>query len=196
MAALRSGRASESSVDTHKNPPPLAPAAPPSRRLLLPASHPPCCAAVGAGILSLPFAFRAAGWAGGLLATFGVAAIESFTLYVLARYAEVTGSATYSDLVSEVAGSCRRLGPPLGAGAGLWACHTQVFSSAGPPAASWANHLPAARRVHLALAQHPPPCCPAPLSSQVRKMLGKKASLAMSAVLLVYSYGSGGTRLD
>lgn len=59
----------------------------------------PCPAAVGAGVLSLPFAFYAAGWAGGLLATAAVAAIEAFTLYVLARYAEVTGSATYSGLV-------------------------------------------------------------------------------------------------
>ncbi|KAL4420656.1 hypothetical protein ABPG75_010312 [Micractinium tetrahymenae] len=78
--------------------------------------------AVGAGVLSLPFAFFAAGWAGGLLATIAVASIEAFTLYVLARYAEVTGSATYSDLV--------------------------------------------------------------------RKMLGRKASAAMSIVLIIYSYGS------
>ena len=56
-------------------------------------------AAVGAGVLSLPFAFRCAGWAGGILATLLVAATEAFTLYVLARYAEVTGSRTYSDLV-------------------------------------------------------------------------------------------------
>lgn len=84
----------------------------------------PSPAAVGAGVLSLPFAFRAAGWAGCLLATLAVAATEAFTLYVLARYAEVTGSATYSDLV--------------------------------------------------------------------RKMLGRKASAAMSIVLIIYSYGSGG----
>lgn len=38
------------------------------------------CAAVGAGVLSLPFAFRAAGWAGGLLLTLAVAAVEAFTL--------------------------------------------------------------------------------------------------------------------
>ncbi|KAL4451420.1 hypothetical protein ABPG77_009492 [Micractinium sp. CCAP 211/92] len=78
--------------------------------------------AVGAGVLSLPFAFYAAGWAGGLLATATVASIEAFTLYVLARYAEVTGSATYSGLV--------------------------------------------------------------------RNMLGRKASAAMSVVLIIYSYGS------
>lgn len=78
--------------------------------------------AVGAGVLSLPFAFREAGWAGCLLMTLAVAIIEAFTLYVLARYAEVTGSGTYSDLV--------------------------------------------------------------------RKMLGRKASLAMSLVLIIYSYGS------
>lgn len=78
---------------------------------------------MGAGVLSLPFAFRAAGWAGCLIATLVVAAIETFTLYVLARYAEATGSATYSQLV--------------------------------------------------------------------RKMLGRKASLAMSIVLIIYSYGSG-----
>jgi amino acid permease len=57
-----------------------------------------------------------------LIATLVVAAIETFTLYVLARYAEATGSATYSQLV--------------------------------------------------------------------RKMLGRKASLAMSIVLIIYSYGS------
>lgn len=69
--------------------------------------HPPAdhaanmvpAAAVGAGVLSLPFAFREAGWAGCLLMTLAVAIIEAFTLYVLARYAEVTGSGTYSDLV-------------------------------------------------------------------------------------------------
>ena len=37
-------------------------------------------AAIGAGVLSLPFAFRAAGWAGGLLLTAAVAAVEGFTM--------------------------------------------------------------------------------------------------------------------
>eukprot|EP00887_Chlorella_sp_A99_P007320 scaffold2.g7320.t1 len=78
--------------------------------------------AIGAGVLSLPFAFQCAGWAGGLLSTVFIAAVEAFTLYVLSRYAEFTGTSSYSQLV--------------------------------------------------------------------RRMLGKKASMAMSIILLLYSFGS------
>lgn len=56
-------------------------------------------AAVGAGVLCFPSAFRDAGWAGGLLLLVSVAATEAFTLYVLSRYAESTGARTYSSLV-------------------------------------------------------------------------------------------------
>lgn len=70
--------------------------------------------AIGAGVLSLPFAFRAAGWAGGLLLTAAVAAVEGFTMYVLARYAEWTGSKTYSDLVRKMLGRKAALSMSLG----------------------------------------------------------------------------------
>ena len=73
---------------------------------------PPAAPAVGAGVLSLPFAFRCAGWAGGLVLTFSMAAAEAFTLYVLARYAESTNSNSYSSLVRP---------PPSSAPARGWA---------------------------------------------------------------------------
>ena len=62
-------------------------------------------AAVGAGVLSLPFAFKCAGWLGGILILFAVALIESFTLYILSRWAEATGAKSYGELVH------RSLGP-------------------------------------------------------------------------------------
>lgn len=40
---------------------------------------------VGAGVLSFPFAFRAFGWAAGLVAVVAIGSVESFTLYVLRR---------------------------------------------------------------------------------------------------------------
>ena len=36
--------------------------------------------AIGAGVLSLPYAYSAAGWAGGLISTLVIASIEAFTL--------------------------------------------------------------------------------------------------------------------
>lgn len=60
--------------------------------------------AVGGGILSLPFAFGRAGWAGGLIILFSVAAVEIFTLYVLSRWAEATSAASYGELVHRVLG--------------------------------------------------------------------------------------------
>lgn len=60
--------------------------------------------AVGAGLLSLPFTFGRAGWAGGLLILAGVAAVECFTLYVLSRWAEATGAASYGELVHRALG--------------------------------------------------------------------------------------------
>jgi sodium-coupled neutral amino acid transporter 7/8 len=60
--------------------------------------------AVGAGILSLPYAFRSAGWAGGLFVIILIATIESFTLYVLSRYAETSGSKTYTQLCTKYLG--------------------------------------------------------------------------------------------
>jgi hypothetical protein len=62
--------------------------------------------AVGAGVLSFGFAFRCTGWAVGLLLTFFIAAVEAFTLYVLSRYAERSGTKTYSALVRASAPAC------------------------------------------------------------------------------------------
>lgn len=59
---------------------------------------------VGVGVLSLPYAFRSAGWAGGLALLAFVAVTEAFTLYVLSRYAEHTDSATYSSVVRSMLG--------------------------------------------------------------------------------------------
>lgn len=61
-------------------------------------------AAVGAGVLSLPFAFRCAGYIGGPLILASVAIIESFTLYVLSKWAEKTNAASYGEVVLRSAG--------------------------------------------------------------------------------------------
>lgn len=61
-------------------------------------------AAVGAGVLSLPYAFRCAGWAGGILVLVSVAATESFTLYVLSRHCDVSGANTYGELIYRTLG--------------------------------------------------------------------------------------------
>lgn len=75
---------------------------------------------VGVGVLSLPYAFRAAGWAGGLALLAFVAFTEAFTLYVLSRYAEHTDATTYSTVVR--AGSARP-----GPGAGVCALTTSLL---------------------------------------------------------------------
>lgn len=67
-------------------------------------------AAVGAGVLSLPYAFMCAGWAGGALILAIVATVESFTLYVLSRWAERTRASSYGELVH------RALGPAAATG--------------------------------------------------------------------------------
>lgn len=61
-------------------------------------------AAVGAGVLSLPFAFRCAGYIGGPLILATVAIAESFTLYVLSKWAEKTNAASYGEVVLRSAG--------------------------------------------------------------------------------------------
>ncbi|KDD73837.1 transmembrane amino acid transporter protein, partial [Helicosporidium sp. ATCC 50920] len=60
--------------------------------------------AVGVGVLSLPYAFRCAGWAGGLFLIATIAATEAFTLYVLSRYAEFTRASSYSSMVHRMLG--------------------------------------------------------------------------------------------
>jgi amino acid permease len=62
-------------------------------------------AAVGAGVLSLPFAFRCAGYIGGPLILAIVAITESFTLYVLSKWAEKTNAASYGEVVLRSAGT-------------------------------------------------------------------------------------------
>lgn len=56
--------------------------------------------AIGAGILSLPYAFRCTGWAAGCAAILLLGAVEAYTAFVLCRFAEHTGSKTYGALVS------------------------------------------------------------------------------------------------
>ncbi|GBF99905.1 hypothetical protein Rsub_12813 [Raphidocelis subcapitata] len=63
-----------------------------------------CNSAVGAGVLSLPFAFRCAGLAGGLLLCLLVAVAESFSLYVLSKFAERYDAPSYGSLVRRALG--------------------------------------------------------------------------------------------
>lgn len=57
--------------------------------------------AVGAGVLSFPYAFRHLGWAAALVAVAGIAVAEGFTLYVVARFAEYTKQRSYAGLVRD-----------------------------------------------------------------------------------------------
>ena len=61
-------------------------------------------AAVGAGVLSLPYAFMCAGWVGGALILAIVAIVESYTLYILSRWAERTRAGSYGELVHRALG--------------------------------------------------------------------------------------------
>lgn len=106
--------------------------------------------------------------------------------YVIARYAEWTGSKTYSDLVRRI--SCcvmvciyTRTTWPVMAESWLHPQHfgcrcVELQAAATPPL------LPADDQVQTRCR------CP---HVQVRKMLGKKAALLMSLGLLFYTYGSG-----
>ncbi|PNH01391.1 putative sodium-coupled neutral amino acid transporter 7, partial [Tetrabaena socialis] len=59
---------------------------------------------VGAGVLSLPFAFQATGLLGGILLCFVVGTAEALTLYVLAKFAERYEATTYVELVRRALG--------------------------------------------------------------------------------------------
>lgn len=72
-----------------------------------------CNSAIGAGVLSLPFAFRCAGLLGGLALCLGVGAAESFSLYVLSKFAERYGAHSYGSLVRRALG--RKLSSTLSA---------------------------------------------------------------------------------
>ncbi|KAF6255255.1 transmembrane amino acid transporter protein-domain-containing protein [Scenedesmus sp. NREL 46B-D3] len=69
-----------------------------------------CNTAIGAGVLGLPFAFRCSGLVGTLLLFAAVATLESFTMYVLAKYAERYDAPSYGSLIR------RALGRKTGAG--------------------------------------------------------------------------------
>eukprot|EP00798_Chlamydomonas_sp_ICE-L_P026820 gene26820-4414_t len=63
-----------------------------------------CNTAVGAGVLSLPFAFRMAGLGGGLLLCFIMCILEGFTLYILSKFSERYQRATYAQLLRATLG--------------------------------------------------------------------------------------------
>eukprot|EP00798_Chlamydomonas_sp_ICE-L_P026862 gene26862-4468_t len=63
-----------------------------------------CNSAVGAGVLSLPYAFSHAGLIGGFVLCLAIGLVEGFTLWVLAKFSEHTGQATYSTLVKSTLG--------------------------------------------------------------------------------------------
>jgi len=63
-----------------------------------------CNSAVGAGVLALPYALARAGMAGGLLLCAGFCAVEAFTLYVLAKFAERYSARSYGQLVRRALG--------------------------------------------------------------------------------------------
>lgn len=72
-----------------------------------------CNSAIGAGVLSLPFAFRCAGMLGGLVLCLLVAAAESFSLYVLSKFAERYDARSYGSLIRRALG--RKLSSTLSA---------------------------------------------------------------------------------
>lgn len=81
----------------HPVPTPPAPGTPPS----------------SAGVLSLPFAFRCAGLLGGLVLCLVVGAAESFSLYVLSKFAERYDAHSYGSLIRRALG--RKLASALSA---------------------------------------------------------------------------------
>uniref|UniRef100_A0A7S0RPD5 Amino acid transporter transmembrane domain-containing protein n=1 Tax=Chlamydomonas leiostraca TaxID=1034604 RepID=A0A7S0RPD5_9CHLO len=63
-----------------------------------------CNSAIGAGVLSLPFAFSHAGLVGGILLCFFIGLAEAFTLYVLSKFAERYHADSYGVLVRRTLG--------------------------------------------------------------------------------------------
>ncbi|BDA50337.1 Putative sodium-coupled neutral amino acid transporter 7 [Coccomyxa sp. Obi] len=72
-----------------------------------------CNSAIGAGVLSLPYAFRKSGCVGCLILCLVLGACEAFTLYVLSKFAERYQAHTYSGLVRKALG--RKLSASLSA---------------------------------------------------------------------------------
>lgn len=63
-----------------------------------------CNSAIGAGVLSLPFAFKHSGLVGGVVLCVLVGAAEAFTLYVLSKFAERYQADSYGSLVRKTLG--------------------------------------------------------------------------------------------
>ncbi|MEW5297319.1 MAG: hypothetical protein WDW36_000536 [Sanguina aurantia] len=63
-----------------------------------------CNSAIGAGVLSLPFAFQSAGVLGGLLLCLIIGGMEGFTLYVLSKAAQRYEASSYNKLVRKCLG--------------------------------------------------------------------------------------------
>uniref|UniRef100_A0A383V4T9 Amino acid transporter transmembrane domain-containing protein n=1 Tax=Tetradesmus obliquus TaxID=3088 RepID=A0A383V4T9_TETOB len=63
-----------------------------------------CNSAIGAGVLSLPYAFQCAGLVGCLVLSLCVAGLEAFTMYVLAKFAERYDANSYGSLIRRALG--------------------------------------------------------------------------------------------
>ncbi|CAK0787069.1 hypothetical protein CVIRNUC_010285 [Coccomyxa viridis] len=63
-----------------------------------------CNSAIGAGVLSLPYAFRKSGLVGCFLLCIILGACEAFTMYVLSKFAERYQAPTYSGLIRKALG--------------------------------------------------------------------------------------------
>lgn len=72
-----------------------------------------CNSAIGAGVLSLPYAFRCAGIAGCVIMCFVLAGAQAVTLYTLSKFAERYDADTYSVLTRKTVG--RKLSAALSA---------------------------------------------------------------------------------
>eukprot|EP00878_Enallax_costatus_P011109 GHUV01011602.1.p1 GENE.GHUV01011602.1~~GHUV01011602.1.p1 ORF type:complete len:461 (+),score=81.03 GHUV01011602.1:314-1696(+) len=63
-----------------------------------------CNTAIGAGVLSLPYAFECAGLVGCFILCLVVSSLESFTMYVLAKFSERYDASSYGSLIRRALG--------------------------------------------------------------------------------------------
>lgn len=139
-----------------------------------------CNSAVGAGVLSLPYAFRCAGLIGGLVLCFLVAAAEAFSLYVLSKVrAEAERRRALSGCSCSPTRSSSRLN---GARAGRRWDGAWDRTAAG---AERGCRTTAAHRAQFAERYDAHS-----YGSLVRRALGRKLSSALSGITLAYLYGS------
>jgi amino acid permease len=121
-----------------------------------------CNSAVGAGVLSLPFAFRCSGLVGGLLLCLLVAFAESFSLYVLSKFAERYSAPSYGSLVRRALG--RKTASSLSAIMLLYLAGSCIAYLVGRvqrgELALWVQQLNAAPR-HPVASEHAPAVVPA-----------------------------------